>query len=217
MTFDPFGDFDSRGYLRNFFSSQDIPKVKALEDASFQGNLDRAINTLSAVDFIEYKHVLAVHRILFGDVYPWAGQDRSTTAPGINISKAGFNALFAQSQYVRRVTEYAIAQGQDPAIMSHQPGYILGSLAHAHPFLDGNGRTILVIHTEMAYRAGIRVDWIATDKTAYLTALTIELNAPGKGHLDDYLRPFMGAAIERQQSIAVLKSLKGLRANEESP
>jgi hypothetical protein len=30
-----FGDFDSRGYLRNFFGSKDIPKVKALEDGSF--------------------------------------------------------------------------------------------------------------------------------------------------------------------------------------
>jgi fido (protein-threonine AMPylation protein) len=102
VTFDPFGDFDSRGYLHNFPGFKDIAKIKALEHASFQINLDRAINTLAAVDFIEYKHVLAVHKILFGDVY-------------------------------------------------------------------------------------------------------------------DYLRPFMGDAIERQQSMAVLKSLKGLRANEESP
>jgi hypothetical protein len=62
MTFDPFGDFDSRGYLRNFFGSKDISKVKALEDVSFQGNLDRAINTLATVDLIEYKHVLEIHK-----------------------------------------------------------------------------------------------------------------------------------------------------------
>jgi cell filamentation protein len=76
MTFDPFSDFDSRGYLRNFFSSKNISKVKALEDASFQGNLDsfacakgdRAISTLATVDFIEHKHVLDIHKILFGDV-----------------------------------------------------------------------------------------------------------------------------------------------------
>jgi cell filamentation protein len=210
VTFDPFGDFDSLGYLRNFPGFKDISQVKALEHASFQINLDRAINTLAAVDLIEYKHFLEIHKTLFGDVYPWAGQDRSVTSPGINISKAGYNAMFAQSSYVRRVTEYAIDQSRDLYIMRQQPGYILGSLAHAHPFLDGNGRTILVLHTELAHRAGISIDWTQTEKKAYLIALTAELNDPGKGHLDNYLKPFIGNAIDRPLSAALLKSLPGL-------
>lgn len=69
MTFDPFGDFDSRGYLRNFASLKDISKVKDLEYASFQGNLSRAINALADIDFIEYKHVLAIHQTLIGRFY----------------------------------------------------------------------------------------------------------------------------------------------------
>jgi cell filamentation protein len=210
VTFDPFGDFDSLGYLRNFPGFKDISQVKALEHASFQINLDLAINTLAAVDLIEYKHVLEIHKILFGDVYPWAGQDRSSTSPGINISKAGYNAMFAQSSYVRRVTEYAIDQSRDLNIMRQQPGHILGSLAHAHPFLDGNGRTILVLHTELAHRAGISIDWTQTEKRAYLIALTSELNDPGKGHLDNYLKPFIGKALDRPQSASLLKSIKGL-------
>jgi cell filamentation protein len=208
VTFDPFGDFDSLGYLRNFPGFKDISQVKALEHASFQINLDLAINTLAAVDLIEYKHVLEIHKILFGDVYPWAGQDRSVTSPGINISKAGYNAMFAQSSYVRRVTEYAIDQSCDLNIMRQQPGYILGSLAHAHPFLDGNGRTILVLHTELAHRAGISIDWTQTEKRAYLIALTSELNDPGKGYLDNYLKPFIGKALARPQSASLLKSIK---------
>jgi fido (protein-threonine AMPylation protein) len=90
VTFDPFGDFDRLGYLRNFPGFKDISKVKDIEHASFQGNIDRTINTLAAIDFIEYKHVLDIHRTLFGDVYPWAGQDRLTTAPDINISKGRY-------------------------------------------------------------------------------------------------------------------------------
>lgn len=210
MTFDPFRDFDNRGHLRNFFGSKDVEEIKALEYSFFQINVDRAINTLAAVDFIEYKHVLDIHRTLFGDVYPWAGQDRLATAPDINISKRGYGAMFAQPQYIRRVTDYALDRSRDLTFMREQPGYIMGSLAHAHPFLDGNGRTIMVLHTEMAYRAGISIDWVQTDKTAYLTALTTELNDPGKGHLDEYLKPFIGSAIDRQRSTSMLKSLKGL-------
>jgi cell filamentation protein len=210
VTFDPFGDFDKQGYLRNFLGFKDIQQVKALEHASFKESVDQAVNALAKINFIEYKHVLAIHKTLFGAVYPWAGQDRSITAPGINIAKAGYNSMFAQSQYVRRVTEYAIDQGRDLGVMREQPGYIMGSLAHAHPFLDGNGRTIMVLHTEMALRAGITIDWVKTDKIAYLTALTAELNAPGKGHLDEYLKPFVGEAIDRKQSTSLLKSIKGL-------
>jgi cell filamentation protein len=210
VTFDPFGDFDSQGYLRNFLGFKDIQQVKALEHASFKANVDRAMTALAKIDFIEYKHVLEIHKTLFGAVYPWAGQDRSVTAPGINISKAGYNSMFAQSQYVRRVTEYALDQSRDHNIMREQPGYIIGSLAHAHPFLDGNGRTIMVLHTEMSHRAGISVNWVQTDKTAYLSALTAELNDPGKGHLDQYLKPFISNVVDRQQLTSVLRSLTGL-------
>jgi cell filamentation protein len=210
VTFDPFGDFESQGYLRNFASLKDISKVKDLEYASFQGNLSRAINTLADIDFIEYKHVLAIHQTLFGDVYPWAGQDRLLTAPNINITKGGYGAMFAQPPYIRRVTDYALDLGRDPNVMREQPGHIMGSLAHAHPFLDGNGRTIMVLHSELAYRAGISINWRQTDKADYLMALTKELNDPDKGHLDLYLKPFIRDAVEHQQSASVLKSLKGL-------
>jgi cell filamentation protein len=63
---------------------------------------------------------------------------------------------------------------------------------------------------ELAHRAGISIDWKQTDKTDYLAALTIELNDPGKGHLDLYLKPFLREAVGRQQSTSELKSLKGL-------
>jgi cell filamentation protein len=116
VTFDPFGDFDSQGYLRNFLGFKDIQQVKALEHASFKANVDRSMTALAKIDFIEYKHVLKIHKTLFSAVYPWAGQDRSVTAPGINISKAGYNSMFAQSQYVRRVTEYALDQSRDYSI-----------------------------------------------------------------------------------------------------
>ena len=55
MTFDPFGDFETQGYLRN------LAKVKRLT----------------------YIGLLETHRILFEAVYPWAGQDRGKTAPDL--------------------------------------------------------------------------------------------------------------------------------------
>jgi cell filamentation protein len=52
--------------------------------------------------------------------------------------------------------------------MREKPGVIMGYLAYGHPFLDGNGRTIIVVHGVMAQRAAISIDWAATDKAGYL-------------------------------------------------
>lgn len=217
MTFDPFRDFDSRGYLRNLLGSKNPIEVKALEYASFQGNLDRAVNALANIELIEYKHVLAIHETLFSDVYPWAGQDRLTTAPTISVSKGGYEGMFAIPTSIRLATDYALQQSRDKSFMRDRPGVVMGSLAHAHPFLDGNGRTIMTIHTELAYRAGIEIDWLKTEKSAYLEALTNELYQPERGHLDRYLQPFIRPATERIRSFATLKTLKGLGNTIEPP
>src|SRR4051812_14544164 len=75
--------------------------------------------------------------------------------------------------------------------MKAKPGEVMGYLAYGHPFLDGNGRTIMVIHAVLAQRAGLGVDWAATKKDEYLDALTQELDSPGQGRLDAYLEPFL--------------------------
>jgi cell filamentation protein len=210
MTFDPFRDFEERGYLRNLYGSKDILEVKALEQKSFKKNIKSAVDALVITQFIEYKHILSIHQTLFGDVYPWAGQDRLTTAPDLNITKGGYERMFAHPRDIRRAGEYALDRGQDLPFMRERPGEVMALLAHAHPFLDGNGRTIMVLHAELAHRAGISIEWKQTDKVDYLTALTTELNDPGKGHLDLYINPFIRQAIERKQSVSTLKSLKGL-------
>ncbi|WP_269503527.1 Fic family protein [Burkholderia sp. IMCC1007] len=68
------------------------------------------------------------------------------------------------------------------------PGDVMGAFAWGHPFLDGNGRTMLLVHTELCPRAGIAIDWGSSRKNAYPDALTEELWNPGKGRLDAYFR-----------------------------
>lgn len=49
MTFDPFGDFETRGYLRNFASEKDLNIVRRLEHTSFVTGLDQAFQQLTKV------------------------------------------------------------------------------------------------------------------------------------------------------------------------
>jgi cell filamentation protein len=208
VTFDPFGDFEAQGYLRNYEKEKDVDIIRRLEHASFATGLDEAFARLAEAMSLRYEHVLDTHRILFDAIYPWAGQDRTQTAPDIAVSKA--DVLFAHPNDIRPAIDYALTHGQDKAFMASKPGEVMGYLAYGHPFLDGNGRTIMVVHSVLAQRAGFSIDWAKTDKTDYLRALTQELDAPGKGILDAYLKPFVGKAIAYDKLGASVMQAPGL-------
>jgi cell filamentation protein len=95
VTFDPFGDFATEGYLRNFEKEKDIAIVKRAENASFTTGLDEAFAHLVRSKVLTYDDVLGTHGILFGAVYPWAGQDRTETAPKLTIKKGA--VIFANA------------------------------------------------------------------------------------------------------------------------
>jgi cell filamentation protein len=106
------------------------------------------------------------------------------TTPSLIVKKG--DVIFAAPREIRRAIDFALLNGQDKAFMTANPGEVMGYLAFGHPFLDGNGR-----HAVMAQRAGFSIDWSQTNKDDYLRALTQELDRPGKGILDAYLKPFI--------------------------
>jgi cell filamentation protein len=208
VTFDPFGDYETRGYLRNLAEEKDTAIIRRLEHASFTAGLDDAFAQLSARKHLVYSDVLATHGTLFAEVYPWAGQDRATTSPDIAVSRGG--VLFAHPKFIQSAIEYALKLGSDPETMRARPGEVMGYLAHGHPFLDGNGRTIMVVHAELARRAGFSIDWASIVKTDYLNALTEELDQPGKGILDTLLEPHLGPVVgDLAGHLASAKGLDG--------
>lgn len=215
MIFDPFNDFESRGYLRNNAALHDPTAVKEYEHRAFLAKLEQAFQNLAQIGRLTYRDVLDTHKTLFEAVYPWAGQDRMQTAPDIAVSKG--TVLFAHPSDAHAAVEYALRLGHDKNLMVSKAGEIMGYLAYGHPFLDGNGRTIMVVHTELAQRAGISIDWSATDKTAYLTALTHELDSPGQGHLDAYLKSYLRPAVGHQNLAAHIAQTQGLDGNPNQP
>jgi cell filamentation protein len=212
VTFDPFGDFDKRGYLRNVARTRDRKIVRQMEHSSFTTGIDAAFAKLTAQNRLSYEDVLATHKILFEAVYPWAGEDRLTNAPRLVVSKGNDQkkVWFAYPQDIRRAIDYALNLGQERTFMTATPGEVMGHLAYGHPFLDGNGRTIMVVHCILAQRAGFSIDWASTNKDNYLAVLTQELEAPGKGHLDIYLKPFIQSGVSDSGLAANVSAAPGL-------
>lgn len=208
MTFDPFGDFATEGHLRNVEKEKNLEIVKRLEHASFTTGLAEAVTALQKADALSYPNFLQTHGILFDAVYPWAGKDRSVVAPKLSVRKG--RVIFANPSEIRPAAEFALRKGQETDYLRAHPGEIMGYLAFSHPFLDGNGRTILTVFSVMAQRAGFSVEWSATDKDAYLEALTKEIETPSKGHLDRYLRKFMRGPVALEKLAAQVVKVPGL-------
>lgn len=206
--FDPFGDFETKGYLRNSAGEKDLTIVKKIEHELFRAKLPLAIDFLSDIKRVGYQEFLATHALLFNAYYPWAGQDRAAVAPGCAIKKG--TLFFCHPQECQRAVEHALDMARDKKNFAARVGHIMGLFAYAHPFLDGNGRAMLLVHGELCHRAGISIDWPKTSKSAYLHALTLEIEEPEKGHLDGYLASFIGPRVEREQWMSSVDGIQGL-------
>ncbi|RSZ60447.1 cell filamentation protein [Massilia atriviolacea] len=209
--FDPFGDVDTRGYLRNHEGLTELDFVRVQEHLHFTANVEEALDYLSPQQSpaISYATFLEVHRILFSHFYPWAGVDRHSLDVGRYLSK-GERVQFERSDLSQRAIEWGLRMAADAKIMRRKPGTVMGSFAWGHPFLDGNGRTMLLVHSELCARAGFAINWLASPKNAYLEALTNELAMPDKGILDNYFEPLICAIPPAADRLDRILSIHGL-------
>jgi cell filamentation protein len=206
--FDPFKDFDTAGYLRNTAREKNPAIVKQIEHALFAANVQDAINYLNKKRAISYNDFLMTHQILFSGFYPWAGQDRAAIAADIAISKAG--TMFAHPADAKRAVEEGLRIGSNKKAMRQSPGLVMGLFAYGHPFLDGNGRTMLVVHMVLCNRAGFSINWGKTNKDDYLRTLSKEIATPDKGTLDAYLNDFIDNPLAPGLWGTAIESIKGL-------
>ncbi|WMN20145.1 Fic family protein [Pseudomonas piscis] len=214
MTFDPFGDFEKAGYLRNRQRLKDPTEVKKSEHFVFELGIEAALAHLARKRLPDYKSVLRVHKILFHGFYRWAGKDRNTLVPHLAIFKGAYDdphsTAFERPEHIERAVNYAFALASNHEEFRVKPGEVMGQLAFAHPFLDGNGRTLLLVFMELCYRAGFAIDWSNTSKDDYLRALSREIREPAKGYLDNYLRPFVISITSRDQWPRTIGGIRGL-------
>jgi cell filamentation protein len=204
---DPFGDYERAGYLRNLYQEKNLVIVTHLEAAAFEDRILEVVRRLRRLGDLDYSTIAETHRRLFDSVYPWAGRDRSENAPDIAIAKAGYQTLFAHPADIRRAAVYGLARAKNAIDLRLHPGEIFGYLAHAHPFLEGNGRTILTIFAELCRRAGFNIEWEAIDKSLFLQALTTELLKPGTS-MDELVLPYV-----REGTLNLRKSVVQLKLN----
>lgn len=108
------------------------------------------------------KGLQKIHRYLFHGLYDFAGQIRTK-----NISKGGFR--FANALYLNEIL-VKIEQMPEDTFEEIIAKYVEMNIAH--PFLEGNGRTMR-IWLDMLLKTRLKkvVNWQFVDKTLYLQAM----------------------------------------------
>ena len=110
----------------------------------------------------KYTALAEIHRILFGEIYDFAGKTRD-----VNLAKGNFR--FAPVMYLEAALNHIDAMPQstyDEIIEKYVEMNI------AHPFREGNGRSMRIWLDLMLKKELHRVvDWSKVDKNDYLLAM----------------------------------------------
>lgn len=117
------------------------------------------------------KQLQDIHKHIFQDVYPWAGQFRT-----VDIAKSN---LFCRVMFMNDQLNYVMRQLKadnylqgitDKTEMGNKLGYYLSEINAVHPFREGNGRTQRMFIQELAHQNGYHIDYSKINKEDMLQA-----------------------------------------------
>ena len=135
----------------------------------------------------DLEHYKAIHRILFEDLYDWAGKFRT-----INISKKGTNFADADdledacNRCFKRIKSHNYFLGMNFDAFVENIVDLYCTLNMIHPFREGNGRTERIFITQLIRFNGYNIDFSEID-TDYLMIATIQ---SAQGVTDNLIRIF---------------------------
>ena len=118
--------------------------------------------TLNALEAGKFASLQTIHRVLFEDIYDFAGKIRT-----VNLAKGSFR--FAPLMYLD-----AALQNIDKMPQSNFDQIVekYVEMNIAHPFREGNGRaTRIWLDCMLKKEIGMVVDWSRVDKEDYLLAM----------------------------------------------
>ena len=118
--------------------------------------------TLDALPVGTFASLCEIHRILFSDIYEFAGKMRT-----VNLAKGNFR--FAPVMYLEAALEHIdkMPQSDFDEIVEK---YV--EMNVAHPFREGNGRSTRIwVDCMLKQGIGQVVDWSRVDKEDYLLAM----------------------------------------------
>ena len=166
--------------LRNKADIRDEAALEAFEaDACAVRMLELIDNPIQGV--FDLKHLCAIHRYLFQDVYDWAGEIRT-----VDISRGG--SRFANfgliegylGQQLNGLAEENFLRGTTPEGFVARLAHYMGEINAAHPFREGNGRVQRLFCSQLADQAGYFIDFEKVNQARMYEVMIASFNGNEK-------------------------------------
>ncbi|WP_322780158.1 Fic/DOC family protein [Frankia sp. Cas4] len=144
--------------LRSLLDIRDADELAAVE-AEIVAIRDVELRRAILPGLYDFDHLRQFHRVLFSDVYPWAGE--------IRVVDIGRPILFAHWRFVADAADDVFARlAADAYLVGLSHGRMvecvaryLGEVNALHPFREGNGRAQRAFFRQLAAAAGWRLRW----------------------------------------------------------
>jgi len=156
--------------LINFADLREPKQLEAFERmVTYQRGIELELSPMRGQ--FDFAHLCLIHRHLFSDIYPFAGQLRDE-----DIAKGSFR--FASVEYIKPEADrlfqelkeenhlVGLSREQLPARLAHY----MAELNVLHPFRDGNGRAQREFIRSLALRSGYQMDWSRVKPSEILSA-----------------------------------------------
>jgi cell filamentation protein len=186
--------FDSaNGILRNLRGFTEPRQLDRFERRqALKALIDLAINPVRGN--FDQIHLQAIHKRIFAQVYPWAGELRR-----VNIARPA-SYPFALIQFMQRNLDRTFAQldaeghlkGLGVTGFVDRVAFYLGELNTLHPFREGNGRTQREFIRELALEAGYRLNWSLVSQKQMYEASSLSHNLGKTSALAGIIRAALG-------------------------
>lgn len=142
--------------LINKFGIKDAEKLSHLEGELF------ALKSLEPLPSgnLDYAHLKAIHYHFFNDFYEWAGQERTVDIAkqdsyfgNVNYIEKELNKLF------KKLKEDNYLQNLSQQEFCKKLSYYFNEINAAHPFREGNGRSLRAFSDLLGEQAGYCLNW----------------------------------------------------------
>jgi cell filamentation protein len=156
---------------RNFFGTTDYETLSRTERIFTQQRLHE-LERGGVTGSFDLAHLRAIHRYLFQDVFPWAGELRQ-----VGMAKVGgfpfappLHIASALTETLNKLKAEQFLRGLDAARFSERGAYYLGEINAIHPFREGNGRTQREFVRQLARQAGHTISWAGISQAENVAA-----------------------------------------------
>mgnify|MGYP002480447183 CR=1 FL=1 len=120
----------------------------------------------------DLKHLCQIHKFIFKDIYPFAGELRNEDISKGNFRFAHFRFIVPQTnQLLDEVKRENYLRGLSPDEIAERLAHYLTELNVIHPFREGNGRVLREFARCLALKAGYTINWADADPKSMLEAM----------------------------------------------